>query len=153
MVAVPAVAAAAVEGGGGGDGGYNGGHGGYYPGWRNRYYGYGWGGYYGGFYDPFWPYPYYYPYAGYGLSYGYYQAPPPVVNVLPPEDYLDPPVDGGAPQELVWYYCEDPAGYYPYVRSCNAPWQEVPAAPPGAQQGDAGGEAGQSQQVGSAPGN
>ncbi len=129
------------------------GHGGWYG---YPYYGYGFGY---GFYDPFWPYPYYYPYGNYGYSYSYY--PPPVVEtepVLPPEDYLDAPVDGGNRQEQVWYYCEDPAGYYPYVRSCNGPWQAVPATPPGdVQQGGLSGEGtaavGQAQQVGPQPGN
>lgn len=26
-----------------------------------------------------------------------------------------------------WYYCSDPAGYYPYVAQCNTGWQSVPA--------------------------
>jgi hypothetical protein len=26
-----------------------------------------------------------------------------------------------------WYYCSDPAGYYPYVTQCNVGWQTVPA--------------------------
>ena len=26
-----------------------------------------------------------------------------------------------------WYYCSDPAGYYPYVTQCNTGWQTVPA--------------------------
>jgi len=26
-----------------------------------------------------------------------------------------------------WYYCSDPAGYYPYVTQCNTGWQAVPA--------------------------
>jgi hypothetical protein len=25
----------------------------------------------------------------------------------------------------VWYWCAQPAGYYPYVQSCNLPWQPV----------------------------
>ena len=25
-----------------------------------------------------------------------------------------------------WYYCSDPAGYYPYVTQCNTGWQAVP---------------------------
>lgn len=29
-----------------------------------------------------------------------------------------------------WYYCSNPAGYYPYVQSCGTPWQPVPATPP-----------------------
>ena len=27
-----------------------------------------------------------------------------------------------------WYYCSDPAGYYPYVAQCNTGWQTVPAS-------------------------
>ena len=27
-----------------------------------------------------------------------------------------------------WYYCSDPAGYYPYVTQCNVGWQTVPAS-------------------------
>jgi hypothetical protein len=27
-----------------------------------------------------------------------------------------------------WYYCSDPAGYYPYVTQCNTNWQVVPAS-------------------------
>jgi hypothetical protein len=64
-----------------------------------------------------------------------------VEQVLPPADYadyLDPPIESGPPQDQVWYYCEDPAGYYPYVRSCNGQWQAVPSTPPGAvPEGDA----------------
>ena len=26
-----------------------------------------------------------------------------------------------------WYYCADPAGYYPYVTQCYSDWQSVPA--------------------------
>ena len=26
-----------------------------------------------------------------------------------------------------WYYCADPAGYYPSVTQCNTGWQAVPA--------------------------
>jgi hypothetical protein len=122
-------------GGGGGGGGFNRGGGGGYGGFRGGY-GYGYGGFggglfigprygYGGFYDPFWwPYSYGYPY--YGL--------PPRVIVRQygpsPRDYLIPP-DGPAPQAN-WYHCNNPEGYYPYVRSCDGPWQAVPVAPQGA---------------------
>jgi len=27
-----------------------------------------------------------------------------------------------------WYYCSDPAGYYPYVGQCNTGWQTVPGS-------------------------
>jgi hypothetical protein len=45
-----------------------------------------------------------------------------------------------APQQPVvnpsnfWYYCTDPAGYFPYVQSCSRAWmQVVPQNVPGAQ--------------------
>ena len=37
-----------------------------------------------------------------------------------------------------WYYCNDPKGYYPYVRSCNGRWEPVPATPPDLQQDQSG---------------
>ena len=31
-----------------------------------------------------------------------------------------------------WYYCVEPAGYYPYVKTCNKAWmQVVPQTNPG----------------------
>ena len=32
-----------------------------------------------------------------------------------------------------YWYCEDPKGYWPYVRECHSGWQAVPTAPPDAQ--------------------
>jgi TPR repeat protein len=34
-----------------------------------------------------------------------------------------------AAQASDWYYCDNPPGYYPYVRTCNDPWRPVPAQP------------------------
>jgi hypothetical protein len=55
--------------------------------------------------SPYYPYSYggdYYPYYGY---------------------------DAGQPTtSQTWYYCSDPAGYYPYVTQCNTGWQAVPAS-------------------------
>jgi hypothetical protein len=35
--------------------------------------------------------------------------------------------DSGQPSpSQVWYYCADPAGYYPYVTQCSTDWQMVP---------------------------
>jgi hypothetical protein len=53
-------------------------------------------------------------------------APPPLVQVPPPV-VVQPPAPGPAPSQF-WYYCRDPQGYYPYVSSCNGPWQEVGAS-------------------------
>jgi hypothetical protein len=37
-----------------------------------------------------------------------------------------PPPQGLAPPQF-WYYCDNPAGYYPYVQSCPTQFREVPA--------------------------
>jgi hypothetical protein len=50
-----------------------------------------------------------YPWWGYYPDYGYY-------------DY------GQSYSTQTWYYCSDPAGYYPYVAQCNTGWQAVPAS-------------------------
>jgi len=46
--------------------------------------------------------------------------PPTVVQQAPP-----PP---GSPP--MWYYCDNPAGYYPAVPTCPTPFRAVPAQPP-----------------------
>jgi hypothetical protein len=96
--------------GGGWHGGFAGGnsHGGnWYHGWHNGRYGWWWwGGPAVGF--TFYDYPYgwgYWPDYGYYGDYGYGQQP-----------YAG----------QYWYYCSDPAGYYPYVQQCNVQWQPVP---------------------------
>jgi len=53
-----------------------------------------------------------YPYPSY-VGPGYY------------DDYYD---EYGTPP-YYWYYCDDPPGYYPYVRRCNGRWQPVPPTP------------------------
>ena len=50
-----------------------------------------------------------YPWWGYYPDYGYY-------------DYSSPY------SSQIWYYCSDPAGYYPYVTQCNTGWQPVTAS-------------------------
>jgi hypothetical protein len=90
-------------------------------GWHNGHFGWWWfagGAWY--FYDaPIYPYPL-------DVSDEYY------VDETP--DY-----GNGGPY---WYYCQSPAGYYPYVQQCSAPWQPVPATPPppppGSDQGPGG---------------
>jgi hypothetical protein len=96
-------------GNGGGSSGWNGGGGGSWHGgsWHQGWYGsrYGWWWVVPGFgwyaYDePIYPYP---------DPYAYTQA-----VAAPP----------------YWYYCSNPAGYYPYVTQCYGPWQPAPAQPP-----------------------
>jgi hypothetical protein len=41
---------------------------------------------------------------------------------------LVPHVAAPAPQQH-WYYCQEPAGYYPHVAQCARGWQPVPVQP------------------------
>lgn len=52
------------------------------------------------------------------------------------DDYADAPDQSGG---YVWYYCNNPPGYYPYVQSCRGPWQPVTPTPPGYNQDPQGG--------------
>ena len=75
--------------------------------------------------DPFWFSPYYPgPYYPGPYYYPPYYYPPSVVAVpATPPVYIerDP-----APQESTyWYYCTQPAGYYPHVKECPGGWQPV----------------------------
>ena len=92
--------------GGGFHGGFAGGH--WNHGWHNGRFGWWWGDGVGLGY-----YPYDYGWSGYP-DYGYY-------------DYGQ--YNYGQPYaSQTWYYCSDPAGYYPYVAQCNTGWQAVPAS-------------------------
>ena len=88
---------------GGGFGGFHGGFAGMHSGFGERHEGFGERreGFRGGFLA--------YPGWGYYPDYGYY-------------DYSQPY------SSQTWYYCSDPAGYYPYVTQCNTGWQTVPAS-------------------------
>ena len=108
----PGLANAAHGGGGGGlhggggfhGGGFGGFHGGGFHGHAfhdGRFHGRFGGGGLG------WPY-YSYPWWGDYPDYGY--------------DY------NSQPYAQTWYYCSNPAGYYPYITQCNTGWQAVPAS-------------------------
>ena len=74
---------------------------------------------FGPFWAPYWE-PYAYPYAY-----------PPVVVAPPPPVYVQPsPPVAAPPPPSYWYYCENPAGYYPYVPQCPGGWREVLPTPP-----------------------
>jgi len=60
-----------------------------------------------------------------------YSAPaysPPVVVQSAPVVISPPPAYA---EQNWWYYCNYPAGYYPYVRACQSGWVRVPPTPPG----------------------
>jgi hypothetical protein len=88
---------------------WRGGH--WQQGWHDGRYAWWWivgGGWY--FYPaPIYPFPTY--------------VPPAIVVQQPP------PVPTGLPPAQSWYYCDNPAGYYPYVAACNGGWRQVPATP------------------------
>jgi hypothetical protein len=120
-----------------GGGGYGGGH-----------YGGGWGGHYGGghyghssfgfyFGAPFYSYPYYsvpfYSYPNYSYPYPYpYYYPPAVVTVpsSPPVYIQQSPSAAQQYPTGSWYYCNNPEGYYPYIKACPNGWQQVEPRPP-----------------------
>ncbi len=143
-----------ARGGGGGHyyggGGYRVGHGGYGGrGYYGRYggyglglglglgYGLGYGGYglgYGGYGLGYGGYGLGYGgyglgYGGYGLGYGGY--PPISIPETPPvyieqQDFVKSTAES---QKNYWYYCQDPAGYYPYIRECPNGWLPVSPQP------------------------
>lgn len=62
----------------------------------------------------------------------------PAFPLYPPPVYYGPPavvireappvyIERGSPG--YWYYCDRPAGYYPYVKECLGIWRAVPPAP------------------------
>jgi hypothetical protein len=121
---------AGLHGGGFHSGGFHGHEGGFHGGGfhhRFRHFRGGFG--FGGIYAPFWwgdgyPYNHYGYYGNYPdyRSYGYDPGSSYYGN-YPNYGY------GSQPNaRQTWYYCSDPAGYYPYVTKCNTGWQPVPAS-------------------------
>jgi hypothetical protein len=52
--------------------------------------------------------------------------------VVAPPAYAPPPAAAAVPPPAqAWYYCDNPAGYYPYVQSCGGPWRPVGPPPSG----------------------
>jgi hypothetical protein len=44
-----------------------------------------------------------------------------------PQEYIQ---QSPAPQQQgYWYYCQNPQGYYPYVKECPAGWLQVVPQP------------------------
>jgi hypothetical protein len=93
--------------GGNGGGSWNGG-----GAWNGGSWHQGW---YGSRYGWWWVVP----------GFGWYAYDAPVYPYPDPDAYTQ--VMSAIPY---WYYCQDPAGYYPYVTQCSGPWQPVPAQPP-----------------------
>ena len=128
------------HGGGGGWHGGNGWHGGgWHGGWHGGCWGCGSGWWWGGvglgvaIAAPWWGYPYwggyygwgapYYDSAYYGTGYTGYYGSDPVYMQQQPAAPAYAPAPSAPP--VTWFYCTDPAGYYPYVQSCSRPWMRV----------------------------
>ncbi|PXW83482.1 hypothetical protein C8R34_1274 [Nitrosomonas sp. Nm84] len=93
--------------------------GGYYPGfYGSGFYGPGSYGYRSYGYDPFFYRPYY----------SYPQTV--VVPVTPPVYIQQEQPRPAQPQVNYWHYCQNPEGYYPYVKSCPGGWLQVAPQPP-----------------------
>ena len=55
---------------------------------------------------------------------------PLVVNTAPaPQVIVQPALQ--TPADSYWYYCTQPAGYFPYVQNCSQPWMKVVPQVPG----------------------
>jgi len=52
--------------------------------------------------------------------FGFYTPPPVIVQQQPPV-FVQPEQQ----QTDYWYYCQNPQGYYPYIKSCPGGWMRV----------------------------
>ena len=73
---------------------------------------------------PYYPSYYYYPYPYY---------PQTIVVPNEPQEYIE---QGDAIRQVepqakyYWYHCNQPEGYYPYIKECPSGWQPVDPIPP-----------------------
>jgi len=93
--------------------GWNGGRWNRWRGWNGGWWG---GGWYPYAYPVPYPYPYPYPYP---------------VYVLPDEETSQSFYTEQPPEDIHWWYCRNPPGYYPDVVQCPDDWVAVtPGTPP-----------------------
>lgn len=109
-----------------------------YPGWRAGYWGprsgfyVGAPAYWGGGWPYAWGASYAVPYSvPYTVPYSVpYSVAPLVVNTAPAPQVIVQPAQP-VPADSYWYYCTQPAGYFPYVQNCSQPWMKVVPQVPG----------------------
>ena len=88
---------------------------------------------FGGTFPPFFWWGYGYPFFPF-YDYGYYRSYPDrrYYNYDPGSSYYGNYPDSGYGSQpntrQTWYYCPDPAGYYPHVTHCNTVWQYGPGS-------------------------
>ena len=91
--------------------------------------GFNMGGYNSGFYG-----------SNFGFGYGYpdpffyprpYNYGPAVVVPMTPPVYIqrEEVISPAQPQTNYWHYCQNPDGYYPYVKQCPGGWLQVAPQP------------------------
>ena len=121
-----------------------------YPGWRGGYWGPRVGLYWGPGYWSGWPYAagvglglgigygaYAWDYPGVGDAYVYSSTPLVVTStVRQPQTFIQKDaepqdVEAAPAPSSYWYYCRQPAGYFPYVKDCNQSWLKVVPQTPG----------------------
>jgi hypothetical protein len=122
-----------VAHGGGGGGGFHGRDGEIHDGGFHHRFGHFRAGFgFAGFYSPFW-WGYGYPFYPFP-DYGYYDNYPDhrYFGYDPGSSYYGNHPDSGYGSQSnarqTWYYCFDPAGYYPSVTHCNTVWQYGPGS-------------------------
>jgi hypothetical protein len=72
---------------------------------------------------------YYGPWSWRGYPPPYWSEPRTVIIEREAPVYVQrQPVPPQAQATTLWYYCPDPAGYYPHVPSCNVQWVPVDPA-------------------------
>jgi hypothetical protein len=119
LAASPSGYGGGIHGGGFHGGGFHGG------GFHGGFHGHGhFHSSFGVFIGPGWwgyPYPYYpyYPYPYYPYPYPYYGTPPQQENY----EFVQPE------SPSYWYFCQNPKGYYPYVKQCPNGWMRVVPTP------------------------
>jgi hypothetical protein len=100
----------------------------FYGGSGYGYGGFGYGGY-GGYYGPNYYGPgYYYPPAVVYSSPVVLAPAPAPVYIEQPRAQDEPAAANGNSRPLspdYWYYCQNPQGYFPYVKDCAVQWQAV----------------------------
>ena len=67
------------------------------------------------------------------LSHPYHYYSPPVVIEQAPSVYIQQSPQQApmsAQEPTYWYYCQEPQGYYPYVKQCPQGWMKVVPTPP-----------------------
>lgn len=74
--------------------------------------------------------PPYYAYPSYSYPSPYYYQPPAVIR-QETQVYIERSAPQASPAaEAYWHYCNNPQGYYPYVKECPGGWMRVTPTPP-----------------------